>query len=174
MRVLCFLFLWHSSRPSVSSSFTTARTVDLRFLEWSTAQPISVVALAAYGLGMISGWTVVGMLRRSFDRIVEPPGRGPQPSWIAGSLSIGPSPRASRGFLAGAGSDKTRSGYAPPWAENGASRRPPTAGRLRADQVVAGRSAWRRGPPASSPAVRTRRSTSSARPSASFHVRARR
>jgi uncharacterized integral membrane protein len=71
MRVICFLFLLAFIAAVGIFVYYNRQTVDLRYLEWSTSQPIAVVVLIAYGLGMVSGWTVVGMLRRSLDRVVE-------------------------------------------------------------------------------------------------------
>ncbi len=48
---------------------TTTQT--LRFLNWRLDAPTSLVTVASYGLGMLSGWTVVGFLSRSFRRVTE-------------------------------------------------------------------------------------------------------
>ncbi len=50
-------------------------TQTLRFLNWRLDAPTSLVTVASYGLGMISGWTVVGFLSRSFRRVTEDPRR---------------------------------------------------------------------------------------------------
>ena len=47
--------------------------VTVRFLDWSTTASLAHLAAIAYGLGMLSGWTVVGMLRRSIRRVTEGP-----------------------------------------------------------------------------------------------------
>jgi putative membrane protein len=45
--------------------------VGLRFLQWNAPLPMAALVGAAYALGMLSGWTVVGFLRRSFDRAMQ-------------------------------------------------------------------------------------------------------
>ncbi len=47
--------------------------VDVRFLQWSMTIPLAAVAGAAYLLGMLSGWSVVGLFRRSWNRVIETP-----------------------------------------------------------------------------------------------------
>ena len=46
-------------------------TQTLRFLNWRLEAPTALVTVASYLLGMISGWTVVGFLSRSFRRVTE-------------------------------------------------------------------------------------------------------
>ena len=50
-------------------------TQTLRFLNWRLDAPTALVTVASYLLGMISGWTVLGFLRRSFRRATEDPNR---------------------------------------------------------------------------------------------------
>ena len=40
--------------------------------------PLSLVLVGAYFLGMLSGWTVVGFVKRSFERVTEAPPPPPQ------------------------------------------------------------------------------------------------
>jgi lipopolysaccharide assembly protein A len=47
--------------------------VDVRFLQWGMTTPLAAVAGAAYLLGMLSGWSVVGVFRRSLNRVTETP-----------------------------------------------------------------------------------------------------
>ena len=71
MRALCFLFLigfacvvgvfaYQNDRPEVISLFGESR--EVRF---------PVLVGCVYLLGMLSGWTVVGVLKRSLQRIAE-------------------------------------------------------------------------------------------------------
>jgi len=46
-------------------------TQSLRFLRMRLDAPMSLVIVAFYLLGMISGWSVVGFLSRSFRRVTE-------------------------------------------------------------------------------------------------------
>jgi uncharacterized integral membrane protein len=51
------------------------QTVTLRFADRTIAAPLALLAVSVYFLGMLSGWTVVGVLRRSFNRVMADPGR---------------------------------------------------------------------------------------------------
>lgn len=46
-------------------------TVD--FARWTVRGPVALMAIAAYVLGMLSGWTVVSYLSRSIRRVSERP-----------------------------------------------------------------------------------------------------
>jgi len=48
------------------------QVVTVRLLNWSVSAPIALTVVAAYVLGMVSGWTVVAFIRRSIRRIREP------------------------------------------------------------------------------------------------------
>lgn len=45
------------------------QTVVVRFATWNLSAPVALLAVAIYLLGMVSGWTVVSFLRRSFRRV---------------------------------------------------------------------------------------------------------
>jgi lipopolysaccharide assembly protein A len=47
--------------------------VTLRYLDRSAPLRLSLLVGAAYILGMLSGWTVVGIFRRSLQRVTERP-----------------------------------------------------------------------------------------------------
>jgi uncharacterized integral membrane protein len=79
MRVLCFLFLVAFAGAVGAFAYFNQQEVSLRFLDWSHTTSVAVVAAAAYVLGMLSGWSVVGMVRRSFDRVTAPGHYGHQP-----------------------------------------------------------------------------------------------
>ena len=40
--------------------------ITVNFLSWNLSQSIAILGVVAYALGMLSGWTVVALLRRSF------------------------------------------------------------------------------------------------------------
>jgi len=40
--------------------------ITVNFLSWSLSQPVAILGVVVYALGMLSGWTVVAFLRRSF------------------------------------------------------------------------------------------------------------
>ena len=45
--------------------------VTLRFLAWTVTLRLGVLVAASYVLGMISGWSVFGFLRRSIRRVTD-------------------------------------------------------------------------------------------------------
>jgi len=49
-------------------------TITLLYLDRSVACPLALLIGIVYGLGMLSGWTVVGFLRRSLRRVSEQAG----------------------------------------------------------------------------------------------------
>jgi putative membrane protein len=40
--------------------------ITVNFLTWNLSQPVALLSVVVYALGMLSGWTVVAFLRRSF------------------------------------------------------------------------------------------------------------
>ena len=66
MRILCLLFLIAVSVVAVLFVRANDATLTLSLLDWSIAAPVAAVVGVAYGLGMLTGWSVVGLLRRSF------------------------------------------------------------------------------------------------------------
>lgn len=47
--------------------------VLVQFLSWKTEQPIALVVVAVYLLGMLSGWNVVAFVRRSLRSVATDP-----------------------------------------------------------------------------------------------------
>ena len=47
--------------------------ITVAFWTWRTTAPVALLAIAAYLLGMLSGWTVVAFVRRSLRRVSERP-----------------------------------------------------------------------------------------------------
>jgi uncharacterized integral membrane protein len=52
-------------------AYQNAGPVDVRFVAWGGSAPVAAVAGAAYLLGMLSGWTVLGLFRRSWRHATE-------------------------------------------------------------------------------------------------------
>ena len=52
-------------------AFQHQDAVAIKFMNWGGSYPLPALLGAAYVLGMFSGWTVVGMLRRSLKRVTE-------------------------------------------------------------------------------------------------------
>jgi hypothetical protein len=73
MRFLCFLFLVVFAGAAVWFALSNQQEVTVGFLNWSLTSSIAAVVGASYVLGMLSGWTIVGMLRRSLRRVTERP-----------------------------------------------------------------------------------------------------
>jgi uncharacterized integral membrane protein len=48
--------------------------ITVNFLNWNLAQPVALVTVAAYVLGMLSGWSVLAFMRRSLRQVTERPG----------------------------------------------------------------------------------------------------
>jgi uncharacterized membrane protein YciS (DUF1049 family) len=46
-------------------------SVDLRFLGQGVSVRLSLLLVAVYLLGMVTGWSVVGFLKRSVQRVTE-------------------------------------------------------------------------------------------------------
>ncbi len=49
--------------------------ITVRFLTWNRSEPVALVTVVVYFLGMLSGWTVVAFVRGSLRRITEHPRR---------------------------------------------------------------------------------------------------
>jgi uncharacterized integral membrane protein len=71
MRFLCFLFLLAFAGAVAVFAYQNQHDATVTFLNWQLTQPIALVVAASFGLGMLSGWSIVGMLRRSIHRASE-------------------------------------------------------------------------------------------------------
>jgi uncharacterized integral membrane protein len=47
--------------------------ITVNFLTWNLSEPVALLTVIVYFLGMLSGWTVVAFVRRCFRRITEHP-----------------------------------------------------------------------------------------------------
>jgi len=47
--------------------------VALHFFDWSITTTLVLLVAGIYFLGMLSGWTVIGSLRRSVHRVTDAP-----------------------------------------------------------------------------------------------------
>jgi len=52
-------------------AFQNQEPVSLRFMQESLAWPLALIIGVVYVLGMLSGWTVVGFVRRSWREVAE-------------------------------------------------------------------------------------------------------
>ncbi len=48
--------------------------ITVSFLTWKLAQPVALVTVAVYFLGMLSGWTVLAFVRGSLRQVTQRPG----------------------------------------------------------------------------------------------------
>jgi lipopolysaccharide assembly protein A len=48
--------------------------VTVSFLAWNLQQPVALVTVAVYLLGMLSGWTVLAFMRGSLRQVTQRPG----------------------------------------------------------------------------------------------------
>ena len=71
MRFLCLLFLIAFAGAVGYFAYSNSQEVELHFLQWQGTYSVAALAGVAYGLGMLSGWSVVGILRRSLSRATE-------------------------------------------------------------------------------------------------------
>jgi hypothetical protein len=72
MRFLCFLFLLAFGGVVALFAYQNQNAVTLDMFGRSITTTVPILLGVTYGLGMLSGWTVVGMLRRSVARVMEP------------------------------------------------------------------------------------------------------
>lgn len=49
--------------------------ITINFLTWNLAQPVALVTIAIYVMGMLSGWSVFSFIRRSLRKVTENPGQ---------------------------------------------------------------------------------------------------
>lgn len=73
MRFLCFLFLLVFLAGVGLITYQNDQRVELMVWDRVYVTSIPVLVGLTYLAGMLSGWTVVGMLRRSITRVVREP-----------------------------------------------------------------------------------------------------
>jgi uncharacterized membrane protein YciS (DUF1049 family) len=71
MRLACLLFLVLFAGGIAIFAWQNQQDLTIAFLNWTLTTNIPTVIGVAYGLGMLSGWTVVGMLRRSANTVLK-------------------------------------------------------------------------------------------------------
>ncbi len=67
--VILFVFLAAVGVFAVQNT----QTITVRVLNWGLTAPVALLIVAAYFLGMLSGWSVVSFLRRSIRRVTSEP-----------------------------------------------------------------------------------------------------
>lgn len=71
MRFVYLLILLLALAAVVVFAVQNNETVTLRYLDQSIMCALPLLIAIVYLLGMVSGWTVIGMLRRSLHRVTE-------------------------------------------------------------------------------------------------------
>jgi uncharacterized membrane protein YciS (DUF1049 family) len=71
MRIFCLIFLAVFAGAAALFAWQNQQETTLSFLQWHETTNLAVIIGAAYGLGMLSGWTIVGMLRRSANTVIR-------------------------------------------------------------------------------------------------------
>jgi hypothetical protein len=71
MRLLCLLLLVVIIGAVVAFATQNLQPVTLDLFNFKLTSSVAVVIGATYLLGMFSGWTVIGLLRRSFERATD-------------------------------------------------------------------------------------------------------
>jgi uncharacterized membrane protein YciS (DUF1049 family) len=71
MRLICWLILLLVLAAAVVFAVQNNETVVLQYLDRSVSCTLPLLIAIVYLLGMVSGWTVLGLLRRSLWRATE-------------------------------------------------------------------------------------------------------
>lgn len=73
MRFLCFLFLVaFGGAAGLFAYQNRAHDVAVTVLDQTYLVNLPVLVAALFAAGMLGGWSIVGMLRRSWRRVTEP------------------------------------------------------------------------------------------------------
>lgn len=76
MRLFYFLFLVLFTGAAGLLAYENQQDIALRVYDREFAMSIPVLVAGAYVAGMLSGWTLVGMLRRSIHSVTSQPYSG--------------------------------------------------------------------------------------------------
>ena len=71
MRFVYFLVLLIVLAAVIIFAMQNNELVTLRYLDRSVTSSLPLLITVVYLLGMVSGWTVVGFLKRSLQRVTE-------------------------------------------------------------------------------------------------------
>jgi lipopolysaccharide assembly protein A len=72
MRFLSALFLIILIAALGFLTYENNRDTVLNAWKWSWDVPLPLVVAVSYVLGMLSGWWLLGLMRRSWQRVTEP------------------------------------------------------------------------------------------------------
>ena len=71
MRLFYFILLLIFAGALAAFALQNRDAIEIKFMEWNDTYPLPALLGAAYVLGMFSGWTVVGLVRRSLRRMTD-------------------------------------------------------------------------------------------------------
>jgi uncharacterized membrane protein YciS (DUF1049 family) len=75
MRLIYLLFLVIVIAAIAVFAVQNDEWITLKFINYTKEAPLSALLGIGYGLGMLSGWSVVGMVRRSWQGVTQPSNR---------------------------------------------------------------------------------------------------
>ena len=73
MRFIYFLLLLVFVAVVGVFAFQNSEQTTVHFLQWNATSAFSVFIAGAYLLGMLSGWTVIGFIKRSLQGVAAHP-----------------------------------------------------------------------------------------------------
>ena len=65
-----FVFLAFLAAIGVFAAQNTG-VITVNFLNWNLSQPVALLTVAVYFLGMLSGWTVLAFMKGSFRQVTQ-------------------------------------------------------------------------------------------------------
>jgi putative membrane protein len=71
MRIVYLLILLLIIAAGVVFAVQNNETITLRYLDRSVSATLPLLIVVVYLLGMLSGWTVVGVVKHSLRRVTE-------------------------------------------------------------------------------------------------------
>lgn len=71
MRMIYFFILLFFLAAIGVFALQNQQTITLQYLGRSVSCPPSLLIAVVYLLGMVSGWTIIGLIQRSFRRVSE-------------------------------------------------------------------------------------------------------
>ncbi len=73
MRMICFLFLLAFAGAAGLLAYENQQPIELKIFTTNLSTTVPILVGLTYLAGMLSGWTIVGILRRSLNRVIRDP-----------------------------------------------------------------------------------------------------
>ncbi|MBY0522458.1 MAG: LapA family protein [Gemmataceae bacterium] len=77
MRLISFLLLLVLAGATALFAMQNNENIFVHFFNWGLTASLAALIGVAYLLGMLSGWSVLGVVRRSIARLADPPEHRP-------------------------------------------------------------------------------------------------